>query len=52
MNIGGKPYSLDIDTGSNLTWLECKHPDYHCKTCKVTTVCHGITDLMSYTFIS
>ncbi|KAM3206481.1 hypothetical protein ACQJBY_061915 [Aegilops geniculata] len=34
MNIGGKPYSLDIDTGSNLTWLECKYPGHHCNTCK------------------
>ncbi|XBI34391.1 hypothetical protein VPH35_120204 [Triticum aestivum] len=34
MNIGGKPYSLDIDTGSNLTWLECKYPGHQCNTCK------------------
>ncbi|KAM3196494.1 hypothetical protein ACQJBY_072263 [Aegilops geniculata] len=34
MNIGGKPYSLDIDTGSNLTWLECKYPGHRCNPCK------------------
>ncbi|KAI4974460.1 hypothetical protein ZWY2020_047740 [Hordeum vulgare] len=34
MYIGGKPYSLDIDTGSNLTWLECLHPNHQCKICK------------------
>ncbi|XP_037424963.1 aspartic proteinase Asp1-like [Triticum dicoccoides] len=34
MNIGGKPYSLDIDTGSNLTWLECNYPGHQCNPCK------------------
>ncbi|KAK1600969.1 hypothetical protein QYE76_017411 [Lolium multiflorum] len=30
MNIGEplQPYDLDIDTGSNVTWLECQHPVY------------------------
>ncbi|KAF7062665.1 hypothetical protein CFC21_069240 [Triticum aestivum] len=32
-----KPYFLDIDTGSNLTWLECKHPDHGCKGCNQRT---------------
>ncbi|KAM0821519.1 hypothetical protein ACQ4PT_072145 [Festuca glaucescens] len=32
MNIGEplQPYSLDIDTGSNITWLECQHPVHGC----------------------
>ncbi|KAE8802333.1 Disease resistance protein RPM1 [Hordeum vulgare] len=34
MEIGGKPYFLDIDTGSSLTWLECMHPNHQCKICK------------------
>lgn len=35
MNIGEplKPYFLDIDTGSNITWLECQHPVYGCQNC-------------------
>ncbi|KAL6658482.1 hypothetical protein ACP70R_004068 [Stipagrostis hirtigluma subsp. patula] len=35
MNIGdpAKPYFLDIDTGSNLTWLECDAGSGSCKTC-------------------
>uniref|UniRef100_A0A453E221 Peptidase A1 domain-containing protein n=1 Tax=Aegilops tauschii subsp. strangulata TaxID=200361 RepID=A0A453E221_AEGTS len=36
----GKPlktYFLDIDTGSNLTWLECEHPDHGCKGCNQRT---------------
>ncbi|EMS61227.1 Aspartic proteinase Asp1 [Triticum urartu] len=32
-----KPYFLDIDTGSNLTWLECKHPDHGCNGCNQRT---------------
>ncbi|XP_044384265.1 aspartic proteinase Asp1 isoform X3 [Triticum aestivum] len=28
-----KPYFLDIDTGSNLTWLECDLPHQRCKGC-------------------
>ncbi|KAI4974464.1 hypothetical protein ZWY2020_047744 [Hordeum vulgare] len=34
MEIGGKPYFLDVDTGSSLTWLECMHPNHQCKICK------------------
>ncbi|KAM3311645.1 hypothetical protein ACQJBY_031960 [Aegilops geniculata] len=35
MKIGNPPmpYFLDIDTGSNLTWLECKHPQLGCQHC-------------------
>nr|BAK05301.1 predicted protein [Hordeum vulgare subsp. vulgare] len=35
LNIGepAKPYFLDVDTGSNLTWLECHHPVHGCKGC-------------------
>uniref|UniRef100_N1QSK7 Aspartic proteinase Asp1 n=1 Tax=Aegilops tauschii TaxID=37682 RepID=N1QSK7_AEGTA len=35
LNIGepAKPYFLDVDTGSNLTWLECDHPVHGCKGC-------------------
>ncbi|CAD6254427.1 unnamed protein product [Miscanthus lutarioriparius] len=35
MNIGdlAKPYFLDIDTGSNLTWLECHDNNGPCNTC-------------------
>ncbi|XP_044364401.1 aspartic proteinase Asp1 [Triticum aestivum] len=28
-----KPYFLDIDTGSNLTWLECHHQQLGCQHC-------------------
>jgi hypothetical protein len=35
MNIGepANPYFLDIDTGSNLTWLECHDNNGPCNTC-------------------
>ncbi|XP_021317604.1 aspartic proteinase Asp1 [Sorghum bicolor] len=35
MNIGepAKPYFLDIDTGSNLTWIKCHATPGPCKTC-------------------
>ncbi|CAD6254456.1 unnamed protein product [Miscanthus lutarioriparius] len=35
MNIGepAKPYFLDIDTGRNLTWLECHDNNGPCNTC-------------------
>ncbi|KAL6870812.1 hypothetical protein ACP4OV_014660 [Aristida adscensionis] len=36
MNIGNpaKPYFLDIDTGSTLTWVECDAGSGSCKTCR------------------
>uniref|UniRef100_A0A453N6K1 Peptidase A1 domain-containing protein n=1 Tax=Aegilops tauschii subsp. strangulata TaxID=200361 RepID=A0A453N6K1_AEGTS len=39
LNIGepAKPYFLDVDTGSNLTWLECDHPVHGCKGCHLVT---------------
>ncbi|AES87277.1 eukaryotic aspartyl protease family protein [Medicago truncatula] len=35
INIGNppKPYELDIDTGSDLTWVQCDGPDAPCKGC-------------------
>ncbi|CAM0952150.1 unnamed protein product [Alopecurus aequalis] len=35
LNIGEPPlpYYLDIDTGSNVTWLECHHPAHGCVDC-------------------
>lgn len=48
INIGHppKPYFLDPDTGSDLTWLQCDAPCVHC----TQVVVHGI--LSSLTFDS
>lgn len=41
MNIGdpAKPYFLDVDTGSDLTWLQCDAPCQSCNKVQLVTQC-------------
>jgi hypothetical protein len=41
VNIGNpaKPYILDVDTGSDLTWLECNAPCRSCHKVQLVTQC-------------
>jgi hypothetical protein len=44
MNIGvpAKPYFLDIDTGSDLTWVECDAPCQSChQACIACIIAHS-----------
>lgn len=44
MNIGNpaKPYFLDVDTGSDLTWLQCDAPCRSCNKVLLTECCISI----------
>jgi len=51
MNIGNpaKPYFLDVDTGSDLTWLQCDAPCRSCNKVPLSQCCICILQGCGYT---
>lgn len=51
INIGHppKPYFLDLDTGSDLTWLQCNAPCVHC--IEVKLLVYNILNIYMYAYI-
>ena len=51
MNIGNpaKPYFLDVDTGSDLTWLQCDAPCQSCNKVQLMIVQNCIITLVRST---